>query len=236
VSRWDRAVAVLDRVGHRPSAAPHGAALSGDAIAAAKEVIRSCGARNLIECGPGESTLALAPHVVDSYHAVEHDTSYAGRLERRLEQRPLWRHVVLHDVSLTWRWVGPFFGRTYDLRALPREFDFALIDGPPVRTVGRLLTLPALWPHLSVGAIVLLDDAGRRRHEGRILRAWKAVYGDAVRVRVFDHYVKGLALVQKVSETPSGRWWPALRASIDETMLTMRSRGRRRLSQVFPTL
>jgi predicted O-methyltransferase YrrM len=229
-------VRLLSRVDHQASVGQPGAALADDAIAAARDVIRSCDVRNLIECGPGESTLALAPHVADSYHAVEHDASYADRLERRLEQSPLRSHVVLHEVAVVWRWVGPFLGRTYDLRALPGEFDFALIDGPPVRTVGRLLTLPALWQHLSVGALVLLDDAGRGRHEGRILRAWKAVYGDAVRIKVFDHYAKGLALVQKVGETPSGRWWPALRASIDEAMLTMRSRGRRRISQVFPTL
>jgi predicted O-methyltransferase YrrM len=231
MSHWDRAVALIAEPEIANSPAPP-YALAPDAQAAAARLIRALSLTRVVECGPGDSTFVLAPLVSGAYHSLEHDPVYVERVASRLRDTDLTSRVALHHCRIVARRIGAFAGRTYDTRALAGRFDFALIDGPPSRTVGRLLTLPALWPHLDVGTLVLLDDARRARYERRALAAWAGRYGDAVRIQSFDRYAKGLALIEKRAEAPAGRRWPAIEASLYETALTWQSRLRDRIRGV----
>lgn len=81
---------------------------------------------------------------------------------------------------------------TYDTD-LPDGVEFALIDGPIARRVGRHNTFPHLWPHLAETFEVWLDDY-RRDHERTIVADWCERFPITV-----EHVetVKGLAVIRR---------------------------------------
>ena len=125
---------------------------------------------------------------------------------------------------------GPYVGLCYRLDevASAAPFDLALIDGPPARTIGRFMTLPLLWPHLSRSSLIVLDDASRRGYESVWLTEWTRMFPD-LRVLVSPGYAKGLALLQKTGDTDDVRyvWAVALKAAGRYVRNTITSKMRR---------
>jgi hypothetical protein len=133
-------------------------------------------AGDVLECGSGLSTLALAAvakhrgtHVV----ALEHIDTWAHRVRRALARAGLADHATVRLTPLisygpfTW-YADPPHDRTYVL---------AVCDGPPGTTHGGRYGLwPVMRGSLMSGATVLLDDLDRPA-EQKILRQWTAESG-----------------------------------------------------------
>ena len=137
--------------------------------------------RNILEFGAGRSSLILA-------HALA--SAGGGRLTS-IEQRPEW-------CAEAWAGVGQVPGVSARLLiAAPRlrvspagvyyayrdagpavasggPYDLVLIDAPQWY-YGRDGSLHLAWPHLAAGALVILDDAGRRGERWTVIR-WQRTY------------------------------------------------------------
>jgi predicted O-methyltransferase YrrM len=233
--KWHRVVSALAGVRKDPSV-PAVASLAGDATTGLVRVIAAVEPESVLELGSGHSTVTLARSAIAQLVTLDHNKYYLAQTSRRLEALGLASRVDLRHAPIRWCLRRPFFGRSYDAKAVSGMFDLVLIDGPPSREVGRLLTLPIVWPHLRVGGFAILDDANRPRLESRCVTAWGAAYGRAVRIERFPHFAKGLAVIQKVADAPAGRADAGWRASISEsTRRTARAWRTRAALALSPT-
>lgn len=117
--------------------------------------------RRILEAGSGRSTAILSRHAETI--SLEHIPKYA-EASRRLAPSAEVRLCQLRRFNTlggSFRWYST---------PMPEGIDFALIDGPPL-SIGREAALFALWPHLSPGWEVWLDDADRP-HEQECLEMW----------------------------------------------------------------
>ncbi|WP_374580727.1 class I SAM-dependent methyltransferase [Pseudoduganella sp.] len=125
--------------------------------------------RCVVECSSGISTLVLARCMqlngAGKVYSLEHDPVYARRTRRLLEQHGLAAWAAVIDAPLTPQCFGASSQPWYDSAALPpgMAIDMLVIDGPPqsVAEAARYPAGPVLFPRLSAGAMVFLDDAGR---------------------------------------------------------------------------
>jgi predicted O-methyltransferase YrrM len=143
------------------------------------------GARTIVECGCGRSTVIAARRLRElgagSLHALEHDPSWAERTRAALTAEDLDGPVVI-DAPLEPHPLAGAGGGWYAisaLSALPSEIDLLLIDGPPAGDPelrrNRHPALAELGPKLSDGATIVLDDA-RRAGEREAVALWQTQY------------------------------------------------------------
>jgi flavin-dependent dehydrogenase len=136
---------------------------------------QSCGPT--LECGSGLSTLLLGVIAQQRGHehwALEHKAEWADKVERGAERHGL-RAVRVHTAPLKryagYTWYDPPF------HEMPRHFALAVCDGPPADTPGgRYGLVPVMRERLSVGCVILLDDA-EREHEREIAQRWQTELG-----------------------------------------------------------
>ncbi len=139
------------------------------------------GARRIVECGSGRSTIVLARRLAEledgSVHSLEHDAAWALRTRAQLAAEKLDRAEVI-DAPLERHPLAGETGGWYSLAELvrlPAEIDLLLIDGPPAGDPAlrrsRQPAVPALSDRLKPGATILLDDAGRPG-EAEALAIW----------------------------------------------------------------
>lgn len=117
--------------------------------------------RRILEAGSGRSTAVLSKHAETI--SLEHHPKYAEQT-RALAPGAFVRLCQLrrfNTLAGSFKWYSTL---------MPEGIDFALIDGPPL-SIGRQAALFALWPHLSNGWEIWLDDADRP-HEQECLRIW----------------------------------------------------------------
>ncbi|OYO28702.1 class I SAM-dependent methyltransferase [Janthinobacterium sp. PC23-8] len=137
----------------------------------------------VLECSSGASTVVLARCMqlqgAGQVYSLEHDPEYAARTRAELARHGLsgWAQVI--DAPLrahqlqgeTWPW--------YSTDHLPHGLpvDMLVIDGPPqaAGTQSRYPAGPLLFPRLTPGAAVYLDDAARA-DEQAILRRWRSEF------------------------------------------------------------
>ncbi|NED94082.1 class I SAM-dependent methyltransferase [Phytoactinopolyspora alkaliphila] len=134
----------------------------------------------VLELGSGTSTVwlghALANNGEGRLVSVDHEREYAEQSAamvglHRDEIAPTEvRHAPLVDVTVTgqdFRWYDPH------LLADVQGIDLLIVDGPPERTGphARYPAVPVLREQLAVGALVILDDAGRH-DEQQIIERW----------------------------------------------------------------
>jgi predicted O-methyltransferase YrrM len=152
----------------------------------------ACGARTVVECGSGRSTVLIARALRElgtgKVHSLEHDPAWALRCRAQLAaeglagvaqviEAPLAAHSLAQPGC---RWYAP-----WALRGLPEAgVDLLLVDGPPAGEPAiarsRYPGLPALADRLTDDAVVMLDDAVRPG-ERWTLERWTAEH--AVRFR-----------------------------------------------------
>jgi predicted O-methyltransferase YrrM len=170
------------------------------------------GCRNVVECGSGESTVAIAKLLAErgdgTLHSLEHDSHWAERTRQRLAARGLTRRVELIEAQLRPHGLGA--GDWYDLGALerlPHGIDLLLVDGPP-GDLGpdgqvRYPALPLLAPRLAEGALVLLDDIDRPG-ELSVLERWRRELGTEFELRPEERLAIGVfsgpAELERLSE------------------------------------
>jgi predicted O-methyltransferase YrrM len=198
-ARWDRAREIVRAAASTPGVASD-ATLSADAVRAAVGIVRELGCRRVIELGGGASTphLARALPAGGRLLSLDHDARYLEPTRRALAEQGLADRAEAVLAPIRIRRAGAYLAPGYDFPPLEgQSFDFALIDGPPAREVGRFLTLPMLWPHLAPGALVLVDDTNRADLEGVWLGEWQRLYGGRLRMHREPAFAKGAALLMK---------------------------------------
>lgn len=146
-------------------------------------VVREHRPDTIVELGSGLSTLYLTrctagmPGTV--IYSLEHDESYLAATRDVLQQHEAEDAVTLVHAPLVTTDVAGEPYPWYRLpSSLPESIDLLVVDGPPGRT-GSLARMPAmacLFDRLTVGAIVILDDADRD-DERAIARSWEQEYG-----------------------------------------------------------
>jgi predicted O-methyltransferase YrrM len=142
----------------------------------ARLVVRG-NARSILEFGAGTSSLifarALARVGGGKLTSIEHQPQYSREswravegfsgVDARLIVAPLRRRVTRE--GLYWWYEG-----ASETLAARGPFDLVLVDAPP-KSFGRDTPLFEALPHLAERAVIVLDDAGRRR-EIRIVGRW----------------------------------------------------------------
>ena len=142
------------------------------------------GDRLVVECGSGESTIAIARLLRargrGRLQALEHYPAWASDIRRRLEAERLADRAAVIDAPLMPDPGAEPGCEWYSRAALERlgePIDLLLVDGPPSGEPGRERSrypaLPALEARLAPGAAVVLDDAGRPG-ERWVLERWEA--------------------------------------------------------------
>jgi predicted O-methyltransferase YrrM len=142
------------------------------------------GARKVVECGSGRSTVIVARRLRElaegNIHSLEHDPAWADATRAQLATEGLDRASVItaplepHPLTGGVGWYA-----AQAVRALPTEIDLLLIDGPPAGEPelrrSRHPALRELGPHLRAGATIILDDA-IRPGERDAVAMWEAEY------------------------------------------------------------
>lgn len=188
----------------------------------------------MLELGSGRSTAMLAAAAAAYGAAVvslEHHETYLHETRRAVGSHATVVHAPIRFVR-----VGALWGWCYEPAGgwdALGTFDFAFIDGPPARAIGRWMTLPLIWPLLRPGSLVVVHDADRAL-EQRWLRLWRRRYGTAA---AFDLEMapSGLALITKLTE--GGRPGPRSVLEFGITAIVHRaramvSRARRRAPRI----
>lgn len=128
------------------------------------------GDKSIVECGSGVSTLVLARCIQlkgGNLISLEHDELYAAMTENWLRDRGLRELVKLYQAPLTGN------PPNYDLSGVFIDnVDLLVIDGPPA-SVHPMVRHGArqLFPMLSKGALVLMDDL-HRDGERAVFKKW----------------------------------------------------------------
>ncbi len=141
------------------------------------------GRDSIVECGSGDSTVAIAHALAERghgrLHSLEHDPRWVARVRARLGAQAVEERVEILDAPLRPR--APT-GVWYDeraLAALPDRIDLLLVDGPPADLAPdgeiRYPALPALASRLEEGALVILDDI-HRPGEQAVLERWRCEF------------------------------------------------------------
>ena len=165
-----------------------GWAASPDFLLELARHVRTAQPLTVLECSSGTSTLVLARCLqlngTGKVYSLEHDAHFAHQTRMQLRRHGLEDWAVVLDAPLrshqlegeSWPW--------YDDSALPAglPIDLLVIDGPPqaTRKLARYPAGPLLFPRLSTGASVFLDDAGRA-DEQAILQRWQAAFAELQR-------------------------------------------------------
>lgn len=148
--------------------------------------------RNIVEFGPGASTILMAHarRLIQgdmTIYGVEHDEGYASRLDWYLEQLDLLHdcHVVrapLEDQVFD-TWTGPWYASDR-LDGLPETIDLLLVDGPPnpKGTRARYPALPVVWSRVRAGGVIIVDDTDRR-DEREVVRRWLKEFQPGLHLR-----------------------------------------------------
>ena len=137
----------------------------------------------VVECSSGTSTLVLARcaqrNGYGKVFSLEHEPLYAEQTRRQLARHGLsaWAEVI--DAPLRPYRLGGEEWPWYQHELLQRDLaiDMLVIDGPPqaTRALARYPAGPLLFPRLSAGAAVFLDDAARPG-ERAVLQRWEAEF------------------------------------------------------------
>ena len=143
---------------------------------------------------------ALGQGKVTSYEHQQEFVEASRRTITRheLEKIATVRHAPLADVDIDsddWRW--------YDLKTMTdlQDIDLLIVDGPPEveGKLSRYPALPALFDHLSDGAIILVDDV-MRQAETTMVNRWLDEF-DLQVIEVIPNE-KGAVVLQKIATTP----------------------------------
>ena len=158
---------LVARLGWRPDDLPRadGWAGSPELLCALADLVAQHRPRVVVEFGSGLSTLVLARALVlaggGRLISYDHNAGFADLTRARLAALGLAADV--RAVELTPSDALGYPGEWYAAHDLPDGIDLLVIDGPPAwfNAGTRGGAGPAVFPRLSVGGVVLLDDADR---------------------------------------------------------------------------
>jgi predicted O-methyltransferase YrrM len=154
-------------------------ALDPSALVQLLDLVRTHQPRIVVELGGGTSTIWLghALRAIDGARliSVEHDDDYAARTSQVIAAHELADIVEVRIAPLVDVRLDGDVALWYDPKALEDigSIDLLVVDGPPAGedATARYPALPVLQRHLSVGALVVLDDA-TRTGESDVVDRW----------------------------------------------------------------
>ena len=189
-----------------------GWAASPDYLSIITEIIIDKKPMKIVEAGSGVSTLVMA-HVLASFNdlngsiiSLDHEEKYARKTVEMLEKHNLKKNVnVYHCGIKKYEFRGDDF-LWYDMKTVKNieNIDLLIIDGPPaldwfdgeIKKYSRYGALPLLHEKLNEGAVILLDDASRKR-EKAIVDDWIFLFDD-LQAEYIDTE-KGACLIKKIN-------------------------------------
>ncbi len=164
-------------------------------------MIRATRPMSILEFGAGASSVAisraLAANGGGQLTSIDHAPRYCRKAwELVSSESSVDAVLVAGRLKLSFRREGLLYHYRGidDALASRGPFDLVLIDAPP-GTCGRDATLHAAWPHLSNGALVVLDDYARVREQTTV-RRWLARYPLLAPVWLAPEFERGVAVFQ----------------------------------------
>jgi predicted O-methyltransferase YrrM len=175
---------------------PHqGFSITGEEAAFLFHLIRRQRPRLIMELGSGSSTVlfaaALRANGGGRILSIEHDREHVERTRTMLRHADLLDRVELVHAPLTDVALNGRAFQWYDLGAklatLGEKIDFLFVDGPPgkVQALSRFPALPMLASHLSLRALVVVDD-GAREDEIEMVKRWRELEGFSFESEALD--------------------------------------------------
>lgn len=157
-----------------------GWALGPVQLAALLNVVERRGARTIVECGSGTSTLWLAYALRAAGEgrlvALEHQAEFAAKTRALVDAHGLTDWVEIRHAPLvpTATPRGEFLWYDVDPDSIEGRIDLLLVDGPPGDTgeTARYPALPVLRAKLAPRAFVIVDDV-ERDDEQKVLDLWR---------------------------------------------------------------
>ncbi len=173
--------ALLDRVGLPHDALPHLGSWKADTYLLHRIVdqIETLRPQIVVELGSGATSLVIAKALASNgggrLHSYDQHEPFVEQMRGWLAEHDL--AARFHHAPLTLRdpaWPGVW----YDLDEVPATIDLLVIDGPPwaVHPYARGIA-ERLFDRLSIGGMVLLDDAARPG-ERIVARRWRRKWKD----------------------------------------------------------
>lgn len=150
-----------------------GWALGPRAITAWLRMLRAHNCGNVVELGPGVSTLMTGLALPNlSKYGLEHDRVYLERLERMVASYGV-ENVVLIEAPLVGYADSVDWYSNEAIAQLPERVDALVVDGPPNWDGGnrRARARTLIEEKVIKGGIILVDDT-HRSSEQRMVRKW----------------------------------------------------------------
>ncbi len=156
-----------------------GWAASPDFLLQIASQVLSSGARTVVECSSGASTLVLARccELNDRGHvfSLEHDLHYAENTRALLREQGLtdWATVIYAPLVPYMSLGGQHWYSLENLHLDQKTIDLLVIDGPPWHTapLARYPALPVFKNNLASDCVIIIDDANRDE-EKEMLTNW----------------------------------------------------------------
>ncbi len=171
-----------------------GWALSPGALLQTLDLVEDVGARTVVECGSGLSTLYLARVMKDRggrVIALEHTADFAEETREMLRRHGLADVAEVRDAALVEVDLAGAPVTWYEPAAIDdiADVDLLLVDGPPKATgdLARYPAVPLLATRLSPGCAIVLDDA-HRGEERAVAARWLAEFPQLSRSRSSTRY------------------------------------------------
>lgn len=188
-----------------------GWAASPDFLVAIAAAARELRPQFVVECSSGASTIVLARCLQRNgsghVYSLEHDPVFAAKTRADLTRLGLLEWATVIDAPLSERLISDKKWLWYATDGLPAELviDLLIIDGPPMDTqaLARYPAGPLLFPHLSVGARVFLDDADRP-DERTIVQRWVAEFAGVKETRIEAE--KGCVVIEIQGQAQLSPW------------------------------
>jgi len=181
--------------------------LPAEAVGLIVALVHHLGARELLEFGSGESTVALARAATEvvppgTVTTLENDPDYAARCRAALARQGLAGVVRVVSAPLvvrrSHRRQVPVYRPSRRSPRVPRletmRADLVLVDGPPLPLGGREGAFHQALSASRPGTVMVLDDT-RREHERELLVEALERYGGRIEAMNVLGFAKGLALI-----------------------------------------
>jgi predicted O-methyltransferase YrrM len=181
---WEVSARLDELVAAGPALPSTDWSLADEVLAVAVEAV-DAGARTIVECGSGRSTVILGRQLAElragSLHSLEHDIAWAEATRDSLATEGLARaEVIPAPLEPHARAAGGGWYARHAVALLPTDIDLLLIDGPPAGEPrlyrSRHPALEEIGPRLAPGATIILDDA-ERPGEAEAVELWSRAYG-----------------------------------------------------------
>lgn len=157
-----------------------GYALNADGACALLEHASRLQPRNVVELGPGASTVLLdllftSMGLATRIYTFEHDEVFAENFRRAMGYYGIERCTIVESQLVPMElegWRGHWYA-THPLSELPQTIELLVVDGPPghVGHQSRYPAFPVFRSRLAEGSLIFLDDTDRQA-EATIVRRW----------------------------------------------------------------